>query len=110
QCGQDPLARINSAAEIGERNTDADRRTSGLASDGHVAADRLDNDVERRVVLVFAGDTEAGDGALDDAGIDAAQRRVIDLEALEDAGAKVVDHDIGYLHQIVEQLAPRRNF
>src|SRR5450756_773542 len=105
---QYPLARINPAAEIGERNADAHRRTAGLAGDGHMAADRLDVEVERRIVLVFAGAAEAGNGALDDTRIDAVQRRIIDCEAFEHARAKVVDHDIGYFYQLVEQLAPGR--
>ena len=49
QRGQYPLARVNPAAHIGERNADAHRRTPGLAGDGHVAADRLDVEVERRI-------------------------------------------------------------
>ena len=74
---------------------------------GHMAADRLDVEVERRKVLVFAGAAETGDRALDDARIDLVQRLIVDLQAFEHAGAEIVEHDVGDFDQIVEELRVR---
>ena len=84
-----PCAEKNAAAQVGERNADARRRPPGLAGDRHVAADRLDDEIERGIVLVFALGAEAGDRALDDARVDRRERGVVDLQPLQHAGRKL---------------------
>src|SRR5450830_1504045 len=106
QCRKDSLAGKDAAAEIRDRNADAHRRPAGFAGDRHMAADRLNVDVERGIVFVRAGRAKTGDRTLDDAWVDAAQGRVVDLQAFEHAGPKIVDHDVADFHQVVKDTAP----
>ena len=69
------------------------------------AAEALRDLVDARALGVGAVLPEAGDAAVDDARVDRAQRLVVDLEAVLDVGAEVLDDDVGVLHQAVEDVA-----
>ena len=56
----------------------------------------------RRTGAVLA---EAGERAVDEARVDVAQRLVVDAEALDDAGAKAFEDDVGGLREAVEDVA-----
>ena len=76
----------------------------GLARDAHDAAHGLDDDVQRGSLGVGAGLTEAGDGAIDEAGIHSLQIIVGEAEIGHGAGDKVLHEDITLGGNVFEYL------
>ena len=96
------------AGEVAHGHAGADGRAAGLAGDRHAAAVALRDHVERGAVAVRALLAEAGHAAGDDAGVDRAERRVVDAEPLRHAGAEVVHDDVGPGRELVKEGAPFR--
>jgi hypothetical protein len=99
---QDRLAGEDAAAEIGDRDAGAHRRASRLAGDRHVTADRLNDDVDRGKVPVFAPSPKPVTEHWMMRGLIAESVGVVDLQPFENAGPEIVDDDIVHLHEVVE--------
>ena len=96
--------RLQRAEVIGDRNAGNDRLA--VAADGHAehAADRLEREVVRGPLAVRTGIAEGADRAIDDARIARHDRRMADAEAIDDAGAEALHHDVGARAQVEQQV------
>ena len=104
---EDGVEREERAADVGNRHAGLGRRLAGMAGDAHHPGHRLRDQIEARALRPRPGLAEARDAGIDQARIDRGQRRVIDAEPLGDAGAVILDQDVGGLDQAVEHLACR---
>ena len=75
---------------------------------GGQAAQRLDQRVENRLVGEGALEAEAGDGDVNQARVDLPQGVVAQTEAVGDAGAEVLQEDVGIANQALHRLQPLR--
>ena len=75
-----------------------------MAGDAHQAAHRLKDRVIAGARRVGPGLAEAGHRAIDDAGIDGADRFVIELVALEIADLEILHHDVAGFRQLADDL------
>ena len=63
----------------------------------------LRDHVEGEVLLVRAALAKAFDLAIDDAGVEGADRVVAEADALDRAGRHVLDHDVGMARHVLDQ-------
>jgi hypothetical protein len=94
------------AAEVGDLAGRLDRRPVGVTGEPEQPDEPEVVHVVARAVAVGPVLPVAGDRAVDDAGVDLAHRLVADAEAVEDTGAKRLEHDVGFAHRAQERLAP----
>ena len=92
---QHRLTRKNAAAHVRQRYAHACGRSAWLACYRQITADRLNHQIECREILVSAVTAKTRHRALNDARVDRSQYRVINFQALQHAGAKIIDHHIG---------------
>ena len=78
-----------------------------LAGEAHDAAHRLGDEVEAAPVLVGPGAAEAGQRAVDQAGIVLAQILVAEAEALHRARREILDQHVGDGDQPAQHLRRR---
>lgn len=88
--------------EVGDGNADPHRAFARRAGDRHQPAHALGDLIETRPLVVGPILPEAGDAAIDDAGIDVAQAFVIDAEAGFDIRPEILDHHVGLGSQPLE--------
>ena len=69
KCRQDTDGAVETGHDVALGDANANRPTAWLAGDAHDAAHRLHDDVQRGALGVGACLAEAGDGAVDEAGI-----------------------------------------
>ncbi len=100
---QDADRHHHAGAGVTERRAGPNRRAVGLAGDAHGAARGLRDHIEGEVLLVRAPFAEALDLAIDDAGVDGADRVIAKADALDRAGRHVFDHDIGSPRHVLDQ-------
>ena len=93
------------AGEVGEQVDGDGGGGPGAAYDAERAADGDVVDVVAHEVAVGAGLAEAGEGAVDDAGVDRGDGLVVDAEAVHDARAEALKDDIGATDELVKDLA-----
>src|SRR5215472_1878352 len=93
--GEHRLRPEHAANHVAERYAEFDRHMAALAVDAERARQRLRDNVEGRLVAQRPTEAKAADRAVDEARVDLRQRRVAEPEALHDAGAVVLDQDVG---------------
>jgi hypothetical protein len=86
----------------------ADGLALELAGQRHEAAHRLTERVERGPVRVGAVLSETRDRRQDDGGIERAPALVVEAHRAHDAGAEVLEHDVGFLHERREDFLAQR--
>src|SRR6185436_10839662 len=74
----------------------------------HDAAQGLHHQVKGRTIFARPRVAGARDGTRDNARIDLLERLVIDAQALQDTGAKVIVDDVRPTHQLVKDLQASR--
>src|SRR5512145_496272 len=97
QGNQDALGQEDAGAEVRDGDADADRPLSRDAGDGHQTAHALSDLVDSRAIPVWTALAEAGDAAVDQAGIDLPDRFVIDPQTFLHARAIVLHDDVRIL-------------
>ena len=101
---EDGLGEEVAGGEVGDGDADADGAVAGESVDGHDAAEALGDLVDAGAPGVGAVLAEAGDAAVDDAGVAGAAGGVVDAEAAFDVGAVVLDDDVGALDEGEEDV------
>ena len=94
------------SADIPHRKPHIHRIVPRIAGDAHRAAERLHDAVERRAFRVWAVLPEAGERRGYDRRVDRAQSLVVYPQALQHAGAEVVQNDVRFRRERVERLDP----
>src|SRR5256712_10555380 len=102
QGDQDALSQEDPGAEVGNRDADPDRPLPWNARDGHQPAHALSDLVDARAIPIRSALAEAGDTAVDGAGVDRARGLVVDPQPLLHAGAVVLHDDIRILRELLE--------
>ncbi len=95
-CGED------AAAEIGDRDADAQRTVPRQSRDRHEPAHALRDLVEAGTIGVGSGLAETGDAGVDQARIDLRERRVVDAEAVLHVGPEVLEQHVGLLRELLQ--------
>ena len=90
--------------DIADGSADADGLAAGFAGDAHNAAHGLHDHIIGGTGRVGAGLAEAGDGDIDELGIDLLQFLVAQAHAVHGAGFQVLHDDIDVLDQLLEHL------
>jgi hypothetical protein len=94
QGGEDPDRGEEPGHDVDERHADLLRLSLGIARDAHEPAERLHEQVVARQRRAAAR-AEARDGAVHEPGVARAQVGVAQAEAVHDARAEVLHHDVG---------------
>ena len=105
QRGQQADRHRQARQHIGHRGARAGRLAAGPAGGAHQAAHRLGDDVVARAQPIRPGVAEAGDRRIDQPRVHGLQRVVAQAELVHRAGAVVLHHHVGGLHEVEEQLA-----
>ena len=98
--------RGDSRADIVDRHAGLQRPPAGLAGHRHQAGHALGDQIEPALAPIRPRLAVAGDRAVDQAGIDALERLVVDLQRLGNAGPVVLDHHIRFPRQFIEERQP----
>jgi hypothetical protein len=96
--------RRQSADGVGDGIADPQRRARGVAGDAHDAGEALHDLVIGRIVPQRSVLPEAGNGAVDEAGLQLAQRVIAEPEPLHHSRPEILDDDIGGAQQAAEHL------
>ena len=99
---QNALGEQDARAQIGDRNAHAHRSLPWYTGDRHEPAHALRDLVDAGPITIRAALAEAGDAAVDQPRVDRLEILVVDAEAALDVGPVVLDHDVGLLHQLLE--------
>src|SRR5712664_2391349 len=83
--------RMQARRLVDRRDRATDRPATLLASQAHDAAESLEDDIIAEAIGARAGPAEARDAAIDEVGLLRFQRRVIDAQALCNAGGVAFD-------------------
>src|SRR5262249_29496430 len=94
--------------EVGDGNADAHRAFTGRAGDRHQTAHALRDLIEPGALVIGAVLAEAGNAAIDDAGIDLLHALIVDAELGFHVGAEILDHHVGLGDQAVENFQTLR--
>src|SRR5262249_14956461 len=107
QGGQDADGAVKAGARVADGRAGLERLGLRGAGQAERAADRLGDHVEAHVVLVRPL-AEALDLRVDDPRVDLLDDVVAEAQPLDGAGREVLDHDVGLLEQLREDLAAAR--
>src|SRR5262250_213703 len=105
---RDAVSRVHPRRHVRDGRAAAHAVRARLAGDGDHPALRLEDEIESGAVPIRAVLTEAGDGAIDDAGVSLARHLIAEAEALEGARAIVLEHHVRALHEPEEELLAAR--
>lgn len=100
----DAVAGVQAGREIGHGDADLDWGPVAGAGDVHETKFGLDHDVVAGTVGVGPGLTVAGDGGVDEAGVDFAQRFVIHAVLFQGAGQVVFHENVALGGELVQDL------
>ena len=101
---------IQPRCQIGDGDAAAHAASARLAGDADHAAFGLQYQIERRAVFIRPGLAEAGDRAVDDAGVAGLGFFVIEAEFFQRADAKIFNHHIATLDHIKKDRLAARVF
>ncbi len=104
QGGRDGECGGHAGQHVAHRETGTSGAHFLVAGQRHDAGQRLDLAVVAGLVAIGTGAAEAGDGAIDQAGIDRAEGVVADAEAIHHAGAEVLHHHVGARDEAVDDV------
>src|SRR5579875_428941 len=99
---QNPLHREDPAQQIADRDTGPRWTALDRAGHAHQAGHALGYLIEARIVAQRPGRAEARNTATDDARIARRQLVVTEADFLDDAGAEIVDQDVGRVGQAAQ--------
>ena len=102
---QDPVDHVHRADLIGQPGAGGDRRAVAGTGSRREPRETLDQHVLSRTVHIWARLAVARAGAVDDRGVGLAEVIIAVAETVEDAGAEVLDHDVGGLGHAHDDLA-----
>ena len=102
---QNSLRGEDSAEQVADRDSDPRRSALRCAGHAHQPRHALRDLIEAGIVAQRPGRAEARDAAGDDARIACRQCLVAEAHRIDDAGAEIVDHDIGRIDQPFQQRA-----
>ena len=88
--------------EVRDGHADLGGRHTGVTGNAHQPADPLGHQVEPAAFGVGSSVAEAGDGAVDEPGVDASQFLVSQPQAFHHARPEVLDHGVGIAGQPLE--------
>ena len=108
QRAQDGHGHQHARAGVAEARAGLDRRPVGLAGHADRAAGGLRDHVEGQTGLVLAPGAEPLDLTEDDAGVDLLHLVIAEPEAVDRPGRHVLDRDVGFLQQLLDELEPAR--
>ena len=74
----------------------------------HEAGARLKEQIKPWLVVIGAGGTKGGDGGIDEARVQLRERVVINAIALCGSWTQILDDDIGFPHQVIDDLTSFR--
>src|SRR5262249_49797918 len=101
--GEHRDGRIHARHDVDDRHPDffraAARLVVGLAGDAHQATHGLDHEILGGSVAPRPGLAEAGDGAVDQSGIERLEVVIAQPETLERADLEILQHDVGARRQ-----------
>src|SRR5204863_8742074 len=103
QRGEDTERRVHPRGDVRDRHPRAHAASARFAGDAHHAALGLHDEVERGAIAIRSVLPEAGDRAVDDAGLALARTLVVDAEPGDRADPQVLEHDVGAVEQPEEQ-------
>src|ERR1041384_7090725 len=90
--------------EVGDRQAGLHRSASALAGEAHDAAHRLEHGVVALLVRVRAALAEAGARHVDERRVERGKHRVVESVATERADRKILEHDVGLLRELADEL------
>ncbi len=103
--GVDRDGGVEAGADVTDGHADAAGRLALVAGDAHDAAHALHDHVIGRVLGVRAGMAEARSRRVDELRVLGVQRLPAVAQLFHRAGPEVLDHDVGLLEQLLEDLA-----
>ena len=101
---EDADGEVHAAEHVAHGIADTQRLAAGLAGDAHEAGGGLCDDVIAGALVLRAVAAEAGDGGVDDLVVDLLEHVIADAQLVHDAGAVVLDDDVGLLDHLEEEL------
>ena len=101
---QDAGDGVQAGTHVAQGSAYSGGRGIGIAGDAHHAGHALGHDVIGGQVAHGAVLAEAGDGAVDDLGVDLLQILVGEAQLLHHAGLEVLHHDVAGLDHIIDQV------
>ena len=104
QRGERADRRVQRGVAVDQRGRGAERLADRLAGQRHQPAHRLAERIECGAVAIGPVLAEAGDRDQDDVGLQLAQLLIAEAHRLHRAGAEILQHDVGGLHQRGEDL------
>jgi hypothetical protein len=104
QRGHDAIAGIETCSQIRDGDANLDRRPVTLTGDVHQAKLGFDHDIVASTIRVRARLTISGDGGVYQAGVYFAQRLVVQRVLLQRAGQVVLDEDVAFCHELVQNV------
>ena len=104
QSGQNAHRHVQGAQHVAQGGSGAGSGTAGPAAGAHEAAHGLADDIIAGTLAQGAGVAEAGNRAVDDAGVDLFQNIIAQAQLFHGAGAVVLQNHVGLLHQFLEDL------
>src|SRR5262249_38481703 len=108
ESGQHAMRGEDTAGHVAYRGTHAHGLPTERAGIAHNAAQGLNHQVKGRAIFAWARVAVARDGTRNNARIDLLERLIVDAQALQDTGAKVIVNDVRPSYQLVEDLQARR--
>jgi len=102
--GQDGVGRRDARAHVVDRDPRLQGTPVGFAGHAHDAAQPLGHQIETAVARVGTGLAEPGDRAIDQAGVDLAERVVVDAQPGGHPHPVVLDHHVGPFGQLVDRV------
>ena len=101
---EDADGEVHAAEHVAHGIADTQRLAAGLAGDAHEAGGGLRDDVIAGALVLRAVAAEAGDSGVDDLVVDFLEHVIADAQLVHDAGAVVLDDDVGLLDHLEEEL------
>src|SRR5689334_7266955 len=100
-----PRRRIEAGDQIADRWAGTQRRPVGFAGYAHETAHRLSDEIERGTVAVRPAFAKPRDVATDETGLEDLEPRVVEPQAGENSGSKILDYHITAGDQLCQHLA-----
>jgi hypothetical protein len=108
QGGHDGAKGVGSREHVGGLEVGGSRRGQVALLQVHEAGGGVDDVGEGRPLAPRARLAEAGDGAVDEIGLDGGERRVVDAQALGHPGGKILHGHVGLPREIADDVARLR--
>lgn len=104
ESGHDAVAGVQAGCEIRDGDADLDRRAVASTGNVHEAKLGLDHDVVTGAAGVGTGLAVAGDGGVDEAWVDFAERLVVHAVLFQGAGQVVFDENVALGDELVQDV------